>query len=335
MTAVWIELGLLAPTIGVSGYFLCLYGDVIAEKTGLGRAWIGLVLVASVTSLPELITGASAVILAHAPDIAIGDALGSCVFNLLLIVFLDFLHRGESVYTRASQGHLLSAGFGIILIGFVGLNILLGDSQLHFALGHVGVYAPVIAVLYLIAMRTVFRYERREVSHFVGKVVAQYPSVSLRAAVLRYVLAGLVVVAAGSLLPFVAKDLAQVMGWHQSFVGTLFVAAVTSLPEMAVTLAALRLGALDLAIANLFGSNLFNTIIVAIDDLLFFRGPILSYVTPVHAASAFTGVMMTGVAIVGLLYRPRTRLFNTIGWVSLFLFTLYLLNAYVIFIYEK
>ena len=120
--SIFIEFAVLSLMIGTSGYFLSLYGDVIAEKTGLGGTWVGFAMLATVTSLPELVTGVSAVTYVGVPNIALGDALGSCVFNLLLIVLLDFLHRGASVYTRISQGHILSAGFGVVLLGFVAVK---------------------------------------------------------------------------------------------------------------------------------------------------------------------------------------------------------------------
>jgi cation:H+ antiporter len=308
---------------------------VIAEKTGLSGTWIGLILLATVTSLPELATGISSVTLADTPNIALGDVLGSCVFNLSIIMILDFLHRGESVYTRASQGHVLSAGFGIVLIGFVGFNVLLVGHGASFAIGHVGAYTPIILVFYGIAMFTVFRYERRQMAAFTEELAERYPDITVRQAVLRYAVAALVVVGAGTWLPFVGDQMAEVMGWHKTFVGTLFVAFATSVPEIVVTVAALRIGALDMAIGNLFGSNLFDIAIVAVDDLFFFKGPILSYVSPLHAVSAVSAVMMTGVAVVGLLYRPKTRLFQTVGWASLLLFSLYLLNAYVLYLYGE
>jgi cation:H+ antiporter len=333
--SIWLQFALCAALIGAAGYRLSLYADVIAEKTGLGRNWIGLILLASVTSLPELATGLSSVTVANVPNIAVGDVLGSCVFNLVLVVILDFFHRGESVYTKASQGHILSAAFGAVLIGFVGFNLLLGSRMDHLAIGHVGIYSPLIVLLYVLAMRTVFHYERRQLAQRAGETADQYPEVTLRRAVTGYGAASLVVVAAGTWLPFIGADLAQVMGWHNTFVGTLFVAFATSVPELVVTLSALRLGALDMAIGNLFGSNLFDVLILAADDLLFLRGPILSHVSQLHVASALTAMMMSSVAIVGLLYRPATRLFRTVGWTSLFLLTLYLLNSYVLFLHEE
>jgi len=126
-----------------------------------------------------------------------------------------------------------------------------------------------------------------------------------------------------------------VMGWHQTFVGTLFIAGVTSLPELAVTVAALRMGALDMAIANVLGSNLFNIIVLAIDDLIYLNGPLLAHVSPLHAFSAMSAVVMSGVVIIGLVYRPKTLFFISVGWISLSLFTLYLLNTYVLFLHGE
>jgi cation:H+ antiporter len=330
---VWLQFLLCLTVIGYAGVKLSHYGDVIADKTGLGGTWIGLVLLATVTSLPELVTGISSVAVVKVPEIAVGDILGSCVFNLLIIVILDFLHRGESVYTRTSQGHILSAGFGIMLIGVAGFNILLSSQGDNLTLGHMGIYSFVIIALYAIAIRTVFRYERQQIKEYAEEEADRYPDLSLRQAAIRYCGTALLVVAAGVLLPFVAKHIAIQMGWHEGFVGTLFVALVTSVPEMVVTIAALRLGALDMAIGSLFGSNLFNIFIFAIDDFFYTPGPLFSNIAQSHVISALSAIMMTGVAIVGLFYRPKTRIFKTVGWTSIFLFLIYLINSYVIFLY--
>ena len=135
----WVQFLVCLAVIGAAGVKLSQYGDAFADKTGLGGTWIGLIMLATVTSLPELITGASSVTIADTPDIAVGDVLGSCVFNLLIIVVLDLIYRKESVYTRANQGHILSAGFGVLMIGFAGFSILLSGIGIAPAVGHVGI----------------------------------------------------------------------------------------------------------------------------------------------------------------------------------------------------
>lgn len=329
----WLSFTICVGFIGVAGTMLSRYGDIIADKTGLGGTWVGLILLATVTSLPELITGISSVTVADVPDIALGDILGSCVFNLLIITILDLLHRGESVYTRVSQGHNLAAGFGVILISFVGFNILLAEEIRVFSFAHVGIYTPLIVLFYFLAMRTVFRYERAQMASHAKDRADRYPEITLRRAVRRYAIAALVIVGAGTWLPFIGRQLALAMNWETTFVGTLFVAVATSVPEIVVTVTAMRIGALDMAISNLFGSNLFDILIVAVDDVFFTKGPLLSHVSHMHAVSAFSAVMMTGITIVGLLYRPKTRLFRTIGWISLLLLSVYLLNFLVLYHY--
>jgi cation:H+ antiporter len=329
----WLEFFLCAALIAVAGTRLSRYGDIIADKTGLGGAWIGLALMATVTSLPELVTGISSVALADAPDIAVGNVLGACIINLTMIVILDLMQREESIYSRASQGHILSAGFGIIMAGFVGFSVLFSQHGDAMSLYYVGAYSPFLLLLYGVAMRALFRYERRQRAVAVEERVERYPDITLRDALIRYALAASVVVAAGLWLPYVGRDIAQAMAWQETFVGTLFVAFATTLPEIVVTVSALRIGALDLAVSNLLGSNLFNLVIIAIDDLFYVKGPLLSHVSGLHAVSALSVVMMSGVAVVGLFYRPRERLFRTVGWTSLLLLSIYLLNTFFLFLY--
>jgi len=82
---VWQQLAAGLAVIGFAGVRLSLHGEIIAEKSGLNRGWVGLILLATATSLPELVTGLSSLTVAHVPDIALGDIMGSCVFNLLLL----------------------------------------------------------------------------------------------------------------------------------------------------------------------------------------------------------------------------------------------------------
>jgi cation:H+ antiporter len=330
---IWASLLACLFLIGIAGVKLSRYGDIIAEKSGMSRGWIGLILMATVTSLPELVTGLSSVTVANVPNIAVGDVLGSCVFNLLIIVALDVLYRRESIFSRARQGNVVSAGYGIALIGFTGLNLLLYQDGTFPSLGHVGLYTPVILLLYLLAMRSLYRYEQADLSQYVEDRTELYPNINLKQAIRGYLLASIAVVAAGIWLPYIASDLATAMNWGQSFVGTLFVAAVTSAPEVVVTLAALRMGAADLAIGNLFGSNLFNIVILAIDDLAYAHGPLFASVSLSHVASAFSAMMMSGLAIVGLVLRPAGRAFGTVSWISLLLFAIYILNSLFLYLH--
>jgi cation:H+ antiporter len=180
-------------------------------------------------------------------------------------------------------------------------------------------------------MRAAFVYERR--AKPAPQIISSDREMSLRAAIARYLAAAAIVVAAGTWLPFVGTEIAEVTGWRTTFVGTLLIAGATSVPELVVTISALRLGAVDMAIGNLLGSNLFDILIIAIDDLVYTQGPLLSSVSSAHAISAFAAVVMSGIFIVALLYRPETRVRGLIGWVSISLLLVYLFTAYTVYLF--
>lgn len=325
----WLKFALSVAMIGFAGPVLIRNGEIISSLTGLSRTWIGLVLLATATSLPELFTGISSVTIANAPNIAVGDVLGSCVFNLVMLVLLDELSRDEPLYRRIDQAHILTAGFGVILIGAAGAFLLLSQNGASLQFFHVSAYTPFIVIIYVVAMRAAFVYEKR--SHRAPELGARKDGITLRKAILRYAGASAVVIGAGTWLPFIGQELMEITGWKATFVGTLLIAAATSVPELVVTVSALRMGAVDLAIGNLLGSNLFDILILAIDDIAYVEGPLLGAVSPAHAITAFAGAVMSGIFIVAMLYRPETRLRGTIGWVSIALLIVYLFSSYAIY----
>jgi cation:H+ antiporter len=332
---VWLEFVICAALILFSGSQLSKYGDVLADKTGMGRTWIGLVLLATVTSLPELATGLSSVTVAAVPDIAVGDVLGSCVFNLMLIGLIDLFYRPEPILSKVDQGHILSAGFGVLLIGIAAWGILWGTQMDTLWPLWIGPSTPLILVLYAIAVRMVFWFEKKRMASYVKAEARALESsgMPIERVYQKVILHGGVIIGAGVWLPFIGGRIAELTGWGTTFVGNLFVAASTSLPEIVTSFAALRLAAPDLAVANLFGSNLFNIGILAIDDLAYMQGPLLSHVSIYHLFSAITALMMTGICITGLIYRTQKKAWATLGWDGIALLTIYLLNAYLLFIF--
>lgn len=328
----WVLFGGCALLILFAGPKLTLNAEIIAAKRNISDDWIGLILLASITSLPELAAGVSSVSIAKAPDIAVGAVFGSCVFNLLMLVVLDFAVRGESVYRQAHQAHILSASFGIMLIGLAGLTILVGGLDFIPSIGHLGAASVVIAVVYVIATRAIYNYESKVREKAAEETARSFPEESLPEAQKRLLIAAIAILGGGILLPVFGTNIADNMTMGRGLMGTIFIAAATSLPELTVSLAALRQGSVNMAIANLLGSNLFNILILVVEDAVYFDGPLLEAASLDHAVTAMAAVVMSGVVITGLLYRPETRLFKTVGWISIALFTIYSLNTYVIFL---
>jgi cation:H+ antiporter len=331
MTLLWLEFLIASGVIVYCGTNLARYGDVIAEKTGLGRAWIGLILMSGVTSLPELITGVSSVAFAGVPDIAVGDVMGSCVFNLSLIALMDMLHGPQPIFSHAEHSHILSAGFGAILMGVAVLSIAAGPSLP--SVGHISFATPIIAGLYALSMRSVFLFQQRQAAQHIGGLAPEllYGDISTKDASIKYALNALVIVVAATWLPFIGDRLAGATGLGRSFVGSIFIAMTTSLPELVVSISALRIGAAEMAIANLMGSNLFNMVILAIDDLAYTEGSLFSAVSQNHAITGTIAVIMTGIVIVSLMYRLEKKTALRIGWDALALILAYLVNIALLY----
>lgn len=320
---IWTQFFLCVALIGLAGVRLIRYGDAIAAITGMSRSWVGLILIATVTSLPELVTGVSAVTLASSPDMAVGDALGSCVFNLAILAFVDVFYRKHAVYAIASRSHLLSAGFGVILLTSTALVMLLASQDILPNMAHVSWGSVIIFMLYAIAMRSLYLADQRHPP----APDSPAPTLSLARALTGYVLASMVIVGSGIWLPLIGVELAGRMGWSNSFVGTLFVAFATSVPELATTWGAVRIGAIDMAVANLLGSNLFDVLILAVDDLAFRSGSLYEHISPIHTVSAVTAALMSGAVVVALAYKPASRVLHIGSWASVALLILYLFNA--------
>jgi len=225
----WLAFALCATAILVAGTRLSREGDEIARLTGMGGTWVGMAQLATVTSLPELMTGLSAVTMAGAPEVAVGDVLGSCVLNLAMIALLDVLQRPASVYSLAGRGHILGTAFGALMLALVGGALLLGH-QFGMAMLHLSLVTPVSVLLYLFATHTIFHYERAQHVDERAAVLAVPPG-ALRRALIGYGLAVAVVVGAAVALPFLAVRIALALGWTQGFVGTSLVAMTSACPS--------------------------------------------------------------------------------------------------------
>jgi cation:H+ antiporter len=321
---VWLQFVICTGIILISGTYLSKYGDIIAEKTGLGRTWIGVVLMASVTSLPELVTGISSVAIFDVPDLALGDVLGSCMFNIVILALLDFTGDSAPISAKAHQGQVLTAAFGMLLLGLVNLSIFAAARMP--SIGWIGLHSLGFAAIYLVAMRAVFFYEKKRIAELVEAVAEEirYEKISKARAYQMYGLNALLTIGAATYLPRIGEKIAATTGLGQTFVGNIFLALSTSLPEVVVSVAALRLGAVDMAFGNIFGSNLFNIVILAIDDIFYTKGPLFSYISPNHVVSSSAAIAMTAVAAIALTYRLSKKVLF-FAWDSLAILALYIL----------
>ncbi len=323
---IWIELIICAAVITWAGTLLSKYGDVIADKTGWGRAWIGAILIAGVTSLPELASGVSAVAWLNAPNLAAGAVLGSCLFNLALIAMIDLAYQPGRVLARAQDVHILSGGLGVLMLGMVAMGVLIGPALNGFGGVGVSVLSIALVLLYAVGGRMIAGLEKERMGEVleVGAEQGNYDSIPARKAYIIFILSAISVIALGIWLASIGDRLSTTTGLSRSFVGNLFLALTTSLPEIAASLAAIRLGAIDLAIGNVLGSNLFNIALFFAFDLADGQANFWASLTTANAFAAVMTIMMTGVVIISLMYRASPKTPYRFSWDGFALVAMYL-----------
>jgi len=312
-----------------SGKAVARYGDIIARRTGLGGVWIGVVLLALVTSLPEVFTGISAVTLVGVPDLTIGNLFGANAFNLLNLALLDIVYRNGSLLAAVSPVHRLTGWLSMALVLVAAASIFISSHFSAMGIGWIGWYTPIIILLYLFFMWRIFRSEQRQPSSpaIDRRVEPDYGEIPMERVYLYFAIAAAFIIGAGTWLAIIGEEIATVTGWGESFVGSLLIGFSTTLPEITVSFAAMRMGALDMAVANMIGSNLFNMTVIPIDDLLYLQGPVLASVSVNHLLTASMVIVMTGIFIAGLRFKPRR--FLRLSWCNLTLIALFLLQAYL------
>ena len=301
---------LAAAAIVFAGTFLTRAADTIAEQTGWGRLLVGGLFLAGATSLPELSVDISAV-RQGMPDLAVGDLMGQQSFQ-------PAHSRGARSLTSFAaagcfptpQPHTrLSATMTSTLYVLAAIGILFGRQLGSWSLGGLGIGTAAILTAYLLGIRLVF-YDQRAAFVAIEEKQERSPrnGAALRRAALTYLASAAAILIAAPFLSSAAGRIADLSGLGSTFFGTTAVALCTSLPEMVTSYAAVRMGAFDLALGNIFGSNSFNMLLLVPLDLVQ-PGPLLTIVSATHAFTALATVLITAVAVMGQLYHMERRRF--------------------------
>jgi cation:H+ antiporter len=320
---IWFEFILSAALIVLAATQLAKYADSLAVHTKIGGMFIGLILLAGVTSLPELLTTISSV-REGAPNLAAGGLLGSNMINMVLLAVLDLIHHNERILRKAALKHALTGSLTVFMIALVVFFIL---ARLNFGIGWVGIDSLAVLLVYVIAIRLIRKNSSSSASAAVEESTEGLPG-------LAHSLIGFSL-AAGSLVfitPWMVRtsvQIADITGLGTTFIGTSLVALVTSLPELVTTLAAARMGADDMAIGNLFGSNMFNMFAIGFTDLVFTQGYFLSSIDSSFLLVGMLGLLMTGMGLIGNLARLERRIFfvelDAMGLLVIYIFGMWLL----------
>jgi cation:H+ antiporter len=246
------------------------------------------------------------------------------MMNMMTLALLDFFQwfSGKpSIFIRPAKRNALAAGFAMLLLLISALSIFLTGFGLDFLIFGFSIYTLIIILIYFLAQKYIF--EEEKVSDVIPGQVNS--GVTLPKAVFGFVLLGLIVVGAGSWLPFIGNEIISVMGWGTAFVGVLFLGLATTLPEMVVSFSALRMGHISMGKGNLFGSNIFNLGLLFIVDIFYRQGSLFANVSPNMLYAALFGALLMGIAYLAIKTRARRRL------LSLLMLVIYLASLFVLF----
>ena len=315
MAIVWVQLAVAAAMILAVSLFLAKSADAIGFKTGLGRTFAGVVLLAAATSLPEIAASVGSIVIEDAPDLAAGGVFGSNLVNLFIIGILDLRWRCGPLLNSVPASAAKAGAWGIVVISLASAAIFVYHTNALSPISGWYVSPVSVGVLaaFLFAMRSFTNKEGSGISptEIGGHRSDPYESISLSRAIVTFTASAVVVVGIGIWLAHISNDLSVVMRWEASFVGTQFQAVATSLPEMAVSFAALKINAPEMAVANLLGSNIFNMgFVLFLSELALTDGTIWANFSEVHMLTGIVGILMTFTVMFGLLKRPRSRLFR-------------------------
>ena len=327
----WLQLAGVTIIIVTASHFLAKSADIISFKTGLGQSLVGVVLLATATSLPELGTGVSSVTFFDAPDLAAGDAFGSNLLNLLIIGLLDLISRKDPILTMVNATAALVGALGIGMIAIAVSGIVIHSMTTTTSTWPISPVSIVLIIAFVFSVYMIYRFEMKQDDTEI-EVNSEYAQVSGTAATMMFLASAGVILGSAIWLAQTGDNLAREMGWEASFVGTQFLAISTSLPELATAIAAIRLNAPALAISNLLGSNLFNMgFVLFVDDVAFTDGVLWSNVSQIHTLTGIIGVIMTIVVIVSLIHRVRTRPSKFWTFEAVALIALYIVASLLVF----
>ncbi len=323
---IWLTFFVSAAILVIAAIKLSEYGDAIAFHTKLSGMFIGALLIAGATSLPELLTMFNSINQGHI-NLTAGDLFGSSMFNMMLLGVLDMLFYKNRILRRVALKHALTASLGTMMTGMAVFFLL---ADINIKIGWLGLDSLLMMATYFIGIwllrsNPVSGVEEDAASDEADKMP------TLRKAVIGFALTAVVLILVAPSMVSSGSGIAKITGLGDGFVGMVLIAFVTSLPELVAMIAAARFGAYDMAVGNLFGSNIFNMFALAFADIVYTQGSFLGAIDPVFALAGLLAMLLTTLGLIGNLAQVERRV-----WIveldALLLIVTYLVGLYLLYV---
>ncbi|MEP1209018.1 MAG: hypothetical protein ABJM29_20030 [Rhizobiaceae bacterium] len=331
-----------AAAVWFSGTRLALYGDELSERLNISKAFIGLIFLATVTELPEIVTALTAARVGNAA-LVLGNMFGGITMQTAILAVIDFfIVRNALTSWPRKPTYALLAVLLIVLLAMLLVITFLGDFNLAL---NVGLGAILLSGAYPIVIGMLRRFDEKESwapidlpdesEQEVGFLARdhQLDETSTRNLMIRSACAAAIILVAGVVLAMTADAIAEKSSLGSSFIGISLLAAATSLPELSTTIAAARMGAYTMAISNIFGSNLIMLLLILPADMAYRAGPILAEADASAQFSIATGIVVTAIYVAGLLIRRTPALLGAglDSWLVMIAYLGMLVSMYYVF----
>lgn len=339
---IWINIAVFlvsAVAVWIAGTRIARYANVISERTGIGQALIGILLLGGVTSLPELAVAITSAATA-APDLAVNSILGGIALQVAILAVADmFIGRDALTSVLPDPKVILQAGLKILLLSIVTASIIVGDTPVLSVGIWMWLLLAVTGVSFYVLSRTQNdlswkpsdpSISKKKEKERADKAAQIDESKSLGWAVSRAAIAGAVIIVAGYLLSRTGDALAEQSGLGQSFVGSVLLAISTSLPEVSTVISAVRGGLYTMAVSDIFGTNLFDVSFLFIVDLVGGEGAVMNDAGSYEGFASIIAITVTAIIVVGLAER-RNKTILGMGYDSLAVLVTYLAGLVVLF----
>jgi len=326
---IWINFLISILIIFYSGRKLSTYGDIISDKTGLGGGFVGVILIGFITSLPELITTISSVSLVKDINLAWGNILGSNLLNITVLAFCDFLIKRGSVFRVFDNGNILTGLFSIIITAIACIGMITG-KDIIFA-GNISIYTFIVFFIYIFGSYILYRNALHQKDNSPTIQIENSSNhISTPKLAILFLINAALIVAAGVSITYTCDQISKITGLGSTFVGSLFLATATSLPEIVVSVVSIKMGALNLAIGNIIGSNFFNITILGLSDFFYRGGSLFTSSDKINLLTSTIFIINTNILLIGMLLKSKRRFFR-LGIDSIFAISLYFITFYYIY----
>lgn len=288
---------------------LSVYADEITKTTNISKNIVGGVLVAGITSLPELVTCLSSIYLKNY-YLAFGDILGSNLFNISIICFFDIIFIKKFIFNKTNSSSLI---YILLLINYIFIYLSL-SSVFSISLFNIGIPSIIIIATYMYYLKHVNSCEEKESVKCINKGII----------ILKFIITSIILVITSILLTFIVNKLSIMYpSVSSSFIGAIFLGITTSMPEVVTFITLIKLNNYSMALLDIIGSNLFNLLIIAIGDLVMLNDKIYNYA---DRQSFFILILCIVTTFISML-QNKIKLNNKLLYIipSVIIFLLYLL----------